>query len=244
MYNIVTVCNNSYQEFLIYFVNSLIANCDLQNVNKLYIVNNGIDQHILNMIAIKTNKIFFLNNQNTNYDVTYSGWSKEWGYNVDIKTPTLSDILRKDKLPTFLMDVDCFFLKNFESLIDFNKDVILCDREGSNNRMIASFAYFNITENSLNFLSHWIYEQSLIKKYPKETYCLNKTYELFKDKINIGYLSFKLINFYYTPSSEEELNNIYIIHLKGCTIKDTFEEEIKNRINRLSSFVDINQYNT
>jgi hypothetical protein len=59
MYNIVTVCNKSYQEFLIYFVNSLIANCDLQNVNKLYIVNNGIDQHILNMISIKTNKIFF-----------------------------------------------------------------------------------------------------------------------------------------------------------------------------------------
>jgi len=243
MYNIVTVCNKSYQEFLIYFVNSLIVNCDLQNVNKLYIVNNGIDQHIVNTIAKKSNKIFFLNNQNTDYSITGSGWSKEWGYNVDIKTPILSDIIRRDKLPAFLMDVDCFFIKNFESLIDFNKDVILCDRESKYNRMIGSFAYFNNTENSLMFLNHWIYEQSLIKKYPKETYCLNKTYYLLGDKINISSLSFKLINFYYTPSSEKERDDRCIVHLKGQTEKDTFEEEIKNRINRLSCFVDINQYN-
>jgi len=244
MYNIVTVCNKSYQEFLIYFVNSLIDNCGLENINRLYIVNNGIDEHTLIRLAKKSNKIFFLNNKDTRNNITGAGWSKEWGYNVDIKTLILFDILRMDKLPTFLMDVDCFFLKNFESLIDFNKDVILCNRESSYNTMIGSFVYFNTTDNSLHFLRQWIHEQTLIKKYPKETYCLNKTYELFKDKINISYLSFKLINFYYTPSNEEERNNIYIIHLKGQTQKDTFEEEIKNRIDRLSLFVDINKYNT
>lgn len=46
MYNIVTVCNKSYQEFLIYFVNSLITNCDLKNLNKLYVLNNGIDEDL------------------------------------------------------------------------------------------------------------------------------------------------------------------------------------------------------
>lgn len=185
----------------------------------------------------------FLNNENSEHKVTYSGWSKEWGYNVDVKTLILLDILENDKLPSFLIDVDCFFLKSFDSIIDFSKDVILCDREYSDNRMIGSFVYFNTTKNSLDFLKHWIYEQTLVEKYPKETLCLNKTYNQFKNKINIDYLSFKSINFYYTPNNQEEFDNIRIIHLKGAVKKDTFEEEIKNRINRLSCFVDLNLYN-
>lgn len=243
MYNMVTVCNKSYQEFLIYFVNSLVKNCNLHNLNKLYVLNNGIDNDLMIRLSKKTDKLVFLNNKNCDNKITHRGWSKEWGYNVDVKTILLLDILEKDKLPSFLIDVDCFFFRNFESIIDFEKDVILCDRECDNHRMIGSFVYCNYTDNCLSFLKHWIYEQTLIKTYPKETLCLNKTYDKFKNKINIGCLSFKFINFYYTPNNKEELDNILIVHLKGAVKKDTFEEEIKNRINRLSSFVDINLFN-
>lgn len=242
MYNVLTVSNKSYQEFLIYFINSLLKNCELNNINKIYILDNGIDNHVINELSNKNKKIIFLKNENRSHNITYSGWSNDWGYNVDTKTLFLKNILEKDKIPSFLIDVDCFFMKNFTDVIDFEKDVIVCDRGYSDNPIIASFIYLNYNEKSLNFLNRWIEEQSLMTSYPKETKCLNKTIKLLNKECNIGVLDFKIINFYYEPKDQDELNKIYIIHLKGAVKKDTFEEEIKNRLNRLDCFVDKTLY--
>lgn len=242
MFNIVTVSNKSYQEFLIYFISSLFKNCNTNNLNKIYVLNNGIDDDIKNKLSNKSNKIIFCENNNKQHSITKSGWSNDWGYNVDTKTLFLLDILEKDNLPTFLIDVDCLFLKDFTEIIDYKKDVILCDREYSDNRIIASFVYLNNTKNAIDFLKSWIHEQTLIENYPKETKCLNKITKDYFNKIDIGLMSFKIINFYYTPSSNEEKEKIYIVHLKGAVKKDTFEEEIKNRINRLNNFINISEY--
>lgn len=242
MYNIVTVSNKSYQEFLIYFINSLLKNCDISKINKIFVLNNGVDEDLIKSLILKHEKIIIVDNDNQNNKITTSGWSTEWGNNVDTKTLFFKQILEETKLPSFLIDVDCFFLKDFTDIINFNSDVALCDRYSVENRYIGSFVYLNYTNNALDFLNKWILNQHQTIGYPKETKCLNKTYKEFFNKIKIDTLDFKKINFYYTPSDKNELDSIYIVHLKGAVKKDTFEEEIQNRINRLNSFVDINLY--
>ena len=118
-YNIITVANEEYKDFLKLFVNSLFENVDMENINKVYIFDTGLSKetkeyvnHFPSFDLVDTQMII------ESKELHDSGWAE----NTYSKTKFLRQILKKDSLPTFMIDSDCIFVEGFEKLIQFDKN--------------------------------------------------------------------------------------------------------------------------
>lgn len=153
-YNVLTVANENYSSFIKLFVNSFFEFCDQKNVENIYIFDTGLSEATraeLNCFP----KVVILDSGFTadSSSVHDNGWAK----NTYSKTVFLLQILKKDRLPTLMIDSDSIFANDFEHVLDWNSDFAACDRnrEGFSRHIGSFFAAIDI-EKSIEFVNKWI----------------------------------------------------------------------------------------
>lgn len=220
-YNIITVANEGYKDFLKLFVNSLFENVDMQNINKVYIFDTGLSKETKEYINLFPSFDIVDTQMVTKFkEIHDSGWAT----NTYSKTKFLKQTLEKDSLPTFMIDSDCIFAEGFENLIDFDKDFVACDRnrDGFSKHIGSFFGALNI-ENSLNFLNKWIDNISFLQQEGKLKHCespaLSKT--ISETDFNIQEIEETLVSAVFPDESSR------IYHLKSDYYALTIESRIQ-----------------
>jgi len=164
MYNMMTVANETYKDFLKLFVNSFYERMDFEQVNNLYIYNTGLSQETVDYLKCFPKVVVKPTNINSQSAAIHD---KGWKLNTYSKTRFLLDLLVEERLPVCMIDSDCIFLDNFEDLINFEKDFAVCDRDREGfSRHIGSFFFALNVEKSVNFITKWI---SNVEKLQNET---------------------------------------------------------------------------
>ena len=153
--NIVTVSNGSYFKFLKVWIYSLYDKVELNNIKNIYIIDTGLNDEQRNFLKIfKKVSIFKTGIESKFTELHGKGW-QDSNYS---KLPAIKTILKKDKIPTYFIDVDCLFVQDFYRLLDFSKDMVICDTTdrtlACNSRFIGSFYGFNNLK-CLKFIDKW-----------------------------------------------------------------------------------------
>lgn len=186
-YNILTVASKSYVPFLDVFLNSVHENCDLNNINKIYIV--GVDLGEYRNKLLNSDKIVYLDNDVKD---TFTGVHSDGWYNTTKqKTLHLKNLLNeipKDE-SILMIDSDTVVLDDLTKIIDKNFDIQITKMSaGAHISMsgvlilhIACLMIFNNVEKSKIFVDNWInnIENLKIQNKPKphETPAMNQVLE-------------------------------------------------------------------
>jgi len=168
-YNILTVCNEDYAQFIKLFVNSMFELIDISNVEKVFIYNTGLSKETIE----------YLNNfpkvvvVKTDIEAASSKIHDEgWKTNTYSKTKFLLETLEETKVPTVMIDSDCIFVEDFEDLLDFQKDFSVCVRNRKGfSRYIGSFFAALDVEKSIDFLKKWIINIDALQRTTKMKHC-------------------------------------------------------------------------
>tara|TARA_Y100001938_G_C8057804_1_gene415478 strand:+ start:447 stop:1214 length:768 start_codon:yes stop_codon:yes gene_type:complete len=155
-YNIITVSNESYKEFLFVFLKSLFDNADSDNLNSVFVFDTGLKEETKREFQSISKKIQF---EKTNIN-SQSGkiHDEGWRASTYAKTSFLYSVIYSTEEPCFLIDVDSVFNRNFESEIDWDADFTACYR-GPNHpicNFLGSFFGGINPARSLIFIKHWI----------------------------------------------------------------------------------------
>lgn len=225
-YTIFTVVNDIYLDFLYYFVKSSLEKC--HNMSDLVILYTG--ENFKNHPIFEDPKVKIIKHNES--IKTQNIWDSGWQKNIDLKTKYLRDFAVNRDKPIFLVDVDCYFLKEFIDVVDLNKDILVTKRV-HNSPYIASFVGIIKPQSCLTFIDTWRVEMNKISKVPKETSALIKTIPIMKDKISIQEVSdttISCINFQSPPPEAR------ILHFKGTRVGDAVEL-VKRRLENLKSII-------
>ena len=196
-YNIVTVSNEGYKDFLKVFLKSLFDNADSSNLESVFVFDTGLSEDTKKSLEPISDKIQFVDTDikaesNAIHD---EGWQK----NTYSKTKFLFYATNSTKQPCFLIDVDSVFQSNFEEEINWDSDFCVCWR-GDNHPIsdhIGSFFGCLNTEKSLMFLKIWIIMLE-VANLNKEVNTL--PFKSFMEVINANN------GFFYNSKSKEKLN--------------------------------------
>ena len=159
-------------------------------------------------------------------------WDSGWQQNIDLKSQFLRDLATKSNQPIFLVDVDCYFLKEFIDVVDTSKDILVTKRVHSS-PYIASFVGLIKPDKCISFIDEWRNQMNLIKAIPRETTALVNTIPIMKNKIEIQEVldtTISCINFQTPPPDAR------ILHFKGTRVGDAVEL-VKKRLENLKSIV-------
>lgn len=227
-YNICTVANEAYLNFLYYFTKSALEKCkDLKKLYILYTGENFPDDPIYNnekITILKHNSII----------LTKNIWDEGWLKNVDLKSKFLKFLSVETPDPLFLIDVDCYFLTEFIEEIDLSSDLIFCLRDHFV-PYIGSFVGLIHPEKCIEFIDLWRKNIESIKTVPKETPALVSTIKYLKEK-NM----YKIQEIKDTIISCAKLdpipNEAKILHFKGGRIGDV-NEMLNKRLEKLKSIL-------
>ena len=168
-YNILTVINEGYATFGKLFINSLVENVDLSQVEAIYVYDTGLSAETVTYF----NYFPKVTVVKTGSDFTSSGiHDAGWAANTYSKTAYLLDTLEKTNLPTLMIDSDCLFASTFEDVLDFNSDIIACsrDREGFSRHIGSFFGAINV-EASKTFIKNWITNISYLQENTDLKHC-------------------------------------------------------------------------
>jgi hypothetical protein len=166
---------------------------------------------------------------------TQNIWDSGWQQNIDLKSQFLRDLATKSNQPIFLVDVDCYFLKEFIDVVDTSKDILVTKRVHSS-PYIASFVGLIKPDKCISFIDEWRNQMNLIKAIPRETTALVNTIPIMKNKIEIQEVldttisCINCINFQTPPPDAR------ILHFKGTRVGDAVEL-VKKRLENLKSIV-------
>lgn len=235
-YNIVTTCNESYFLFLKIFLNSAWENLDFSKINQIYVFDSGLNNEQKKWVN-NFKKVSIID---TSLDVKTSNVHDEkWEKITYSKIKFLEQILKKDKILSFMIDSDSIFNAEFIDLIDQKKSIFLChlDRVGLGEKcacpLIGSF--YGINPNNCDyedFLLDWNENITKETRFPwKESPALYSTSVKYKQKYKFQLLKESLISHtYYSPK-----NDVYprILHLKSEQISTG---EIYNSVEKRLSF--------
>lgn len=238
-YNILTVANKSYVPFLDVFLNSIHANCDLEKINKIYVV--GVDLSEYKNKLINSDKIVYLDNDTVD---NFSGVHSEGWYNTTKqKTIHLIDVLTKTQKDEsiIMIDSDTVILEDIFSIINKDYDLQITkmsagahiSQSGILILHIACFMIFNNIDKSIGFVKKWIENMDKMKneKRPKphETPAMNQVIESnFMDNIKWQSLDDKEV-----CADLAYYSNTKIIHFKSNGTDRT--NPIKNFLNRFQN---------
>lgn len=186
-YNILTVASKSYLPFLDIFLNSINENCDLNKINKIYIVD--VDLNNYKNKLLRSDKIIYLN---SDVDDKFGGVHSEGWYNVTKeKTLFLRQILNDmpEDESLIMIDSDTAVLCDLSELIDKKYDLQITrmsagahiSASGVLILHIACLVIFNNIKKSQLFVERWIHNIKKLKDdrkpKPHETPAMNKTLE-------------------------------------------------------------------
>ncbi len=156
--NIVTVSNESYSKFLRVWLSSFYDVMDLSNINKVYIANTGFSKETRNFISCFPKTEIVETGIKSSFSKLHD---EEWGKSNYCKLPIIKNVLSKDKIPTFFIDVDCLFNYDFYESLDLSNDLFVCDTSDRtahcNSKYIGSFYGFGVEniQKNIAFIDKW-----------------------------------------------------------------------------------------
>jgi len=177
-YTICTVVNDNYLGFLHYFTKSALEKCT--NLDKLIILYTGYafpDDALYQDSRVKIVKYH-------QPIETQKIWDGGWEKNVNLKSQFLRDLAVDSDQPIFLIDVDCYFLREFIDVIDPTKDIAVTKRDNIP-PYIASFVGLIKPKSCLEFIDTWRTQMASITTMPKETRALCQTVAIMGKKLKI-----------------------------------------------------------
>ena len=218
-YNIMTVMNSDYFNFGKMFVNSFYDVIDLNHINKLYIYDTGLNEKDLNFLKSFKQLEVMLTNLQTKHTALHDA---DWCKNVYSKTAFLLEVIKKDKLPTIMIDSDCLFIDNFFHLLDSSRDFLACQRKDASafSEYIASFFVIHSINQAEDFISRWREEMYMGTENHKESPALTR---LIKENLfDVGILDEDSISYTGTQITDE----VKIVHMKSSNTLRTVEQRI------------------
>ena len=213
--NIVTVSNGSYFKFLKIWIRSLYDKVSLDNIENIYIIDTGLDSDQRKFLDMFNKIIIFETGIKSSFTKLHG---KGWQDSNYSKLPAIKKILKKDKIPTYFIDVDCLFVRDFYHLLDFSKDIVICDTTdrmaACNSRFIGSFYGFNNLKG-IEFLDQWydtIINSTKITTKWRESPSLGICYEKKKSNFSFQILDEgNISSSLHSPPKKEK----YIFHMKS-----------------------------
>ena len=222
-YNIITVLNEDYMGFGILFFNSLFDNVDLENINNIYIFDTGLQPKSKEYLNFFPKVNFVETDKKTKFKKMHD---KDWQENVYSKTEYLLATIKKDNLPTIMIDSDCIFVYDFMDLIDKNKDFVATrrNRSGFSNH-IGSFFVINNVDKAQEFLQDWIEEIKKGNEKHKESPALSRVINT--GKYNVGELKEEIISYFGRHTVDDVPDNVRIIHMKSDAGLETIDKRMR-----------------
>lgn len=225
-YNILTTSDKSYFPHLQILVNSILDKCDLDKINNLYIIDNGLEEKQIDYLKSKSP---ILNIITTGIQTNFKGgtWGEDWQKNVKGKTLHLLDLVSKIKEPLLMLDADMMVTKDLYTLLEHGGDIQVCVRPGNSVKYIGSYFFSINTTFSLPLIKEWAETtQNSSGKGAHESPALTRTVEKYKTKLNIVEIEQDIVNRINFPPLEKTM----IVHFKGSALYNSFEEQFNARI--------------
>ena len=246
MYNLFTVLNSAYMPFGKIWINSLYKNVNLEQINKIFILDTGLKQDELGFLKTFDKVEIVVSDLAEERTSNASTRESIWLQHVLRKTKYFRKVLKNssEDTPLIMVDSDCCFLGDFFHLLDKETDVLVCNRSyKEEDNWIASFFVANNSNNGKLFMDAWIRRmRQLMKEKPERGWFESHSLNLIINELKHQNSDIKISDVYTKNIACEELTmfdkNTKIIHLKGTSNKTNFQE----RINRFKQFVDINEY--
>ena len=222
-YNVFTVLNSVYMKYFgKIFINSMYDKVDIDKIETIFIGDTGLSKedrsYLSNYEKVESN----INDSNEDFSI----WGGKWHNSVTQKTILFKSLVEYSKIPTLMLDADLLFLKDINSLINTDYDIQICFRNHERRERkhpmdyLASYVSAN-SPNCLSFMDKWIelidksetvnINGNLIKA--KETPCLCKAVEIFREDLKIGDVDEDIVSVYDAPNILPDISRI--IHFKG-----------------------------
>lgn len=238
-YNLVSVCNKQYTPFLRVFLGSAMNILNGEQLNKIYILDTGVEEDVKDFYK-SIDKIEFISSESS--VESNKPWDDGWQKNVLMKTQFAKNILKKDNLPTMMVDVDSMFIQEISDLLDHDGEVMVCNRVSfsPNFPLIASYVGFFDVEKGISFLDLWMDDMKLPTQHSTvETPSLNNIVRE-NNKTNyfkMLYADFKAIGLYRETHLIDETK---ILHFKGGGFSEgkPTDVAIDLRFKRFPKFID------
>tara|TARA_Y100000361_G_scaffold153587_1_gene175799 strand:+ start:676 stop:1407 length:732 start_codon:yes stop_codon:yes gene_type:complete len=235
MYNIMVVFNSSYFPFGKVWINSLYENNDMSKVDKVFIVDTGLEENQKEYFRSKGKEVYIYD---TGLETDFNdggAWGKGWQENVGSKTIIFKHLLEMTDIPLMMIDGDCIFVKDLHSLIDNHCDIQLCKRD-SGTPYLGSFAIGQPRQQTLDFMTKWI-ERIATKptNVPRESPSLSEVAEEEKGNLSIGNIDRLLVS---THNENEYGEYTHIIHLKSATVDRQIDTRLRKYLIESPSFRD------
>tara|TARA_B100000287_G_C20546564_1_gene746792 strand:- start:391 stop:1095 length:705 start_codon:yes stop_codon:yes gene_type:complete len=219
-HNILTVANENYSSFIKLFINSLFELTDLKMVEKIYVFDTGLSEETKKHLNYFPKiEIMDTGMQISSDKIHDDGWKK----NTYSKTKFLLSILQKTNLPTFMIDSDSIFVDNFQDLIDWNADLVACDRnrDGFSKHIGSFFGAINV-DQSITFIEKWITNISKLQRTTDLKHCespaLSLTIE--SENFNVQNLPEQIVSAVFPDETSR------VFHLKSDYYALTVEERL------------------
>lgn len=225
-YNIQTTSDHSYFIFLKIFVNSILTNCDLKYLNKIYIINTGLYPEEIKYLKDRSSHIEIIE---TGLTTNFKGgtWGEDWQINVKGKTTYLHELVSKINEPLLMLDSDMMIVKDLYPLTQLGGDIQVCVRPGNSVKYIGSYFFAINPSKALPFIKEWMdLTQSSKGKGAHESPALSRTVENYKSILNVVEIEQDIVNRISYPSLDKSI----IVHFKGTKLSDSIEESIQARI--------------
>ncbi len=219
-YNIMTVANEDYKDFIKIFVNSLFELYNMKQVENVYIYDTGLStatkEYLLDFPKVLIVKTDVVSKSNEIHD-------EGWKTSTYSKTGFLLDVLERDSVPTIMIDSDCIFISNIDHLINWNCDIVACNRnrKGFSKHIGSFFAALDV-ERSKTFIKKWIDNLNYLQNNTDLKHCespaLSKTIE--ESDFKLQEIPEQIVSAVFPDE------NSLIIHLKS----DYYAKTIKERL--------------
>ena len=241
-YSILTSLNSAYFDFGKVWINSLLANVNMDNIDYIFIADTGLTNDHKEYFSSKSGRVVIID---TGINTSLQGGihGKEWLDVVCNKTKILNHIYSEYKKPIMMTDADCMFIKDPYHLVDTGWDLQACFRGWNHQHasFLGSFIILN-TDAGSEFVDKWYEEQVTIVTPNKESPALTKavikhTSALFYDKnskYKVGVVEDKIVNCNFR---NELLDNTVLIHFKSGGSTKNMKQRIIGGIDK-SGFLD------
>ena len=238
MYNIMVVFNSSYFPFGKVWINSLYDKNDMSKVNRVFIVDTGLEDYQKEYFRNKGEEVFIYDS-GLKTDFNDGGaWGKGWQENVGSKTIIFKHLLESTNLPLMMIDGDCIFTKDLYPLIDNYCDIQLCKRDAGT-PYLGSFAIGQPRQQTLDFMDKWIERmETKPTNVPRESPSLSEVAEEEKANLSIGNIDRLLVSAHYESEYGE---HTYIIHLKSDVVDRKIDVRIRKYLTESPDFSDLIQ---
>jgi len=225
-YSIQTVSDSSYFPFLKIFINSILQNCDIIHINKIYIIDTGLTSPQLDWLSKKSSIIEI---KSTGLSTNFNGgtWGDDWQLNVKGKTKWLLQTIKSVEEPVLMLDSDMMIMQDLHQLLNRGGDIQVCVRNKPSCPYIGSYFFSINHKKSIPFIQKWIEITNLSnEKKAHESPALCMTLPLFRNDLQIVEIDELEVNLCSPPLYKQTI----IVHFKGTKLDSNIHDAMNNRL--------------